>query len=163
MKKQAFLSILLFVCIHCFVSAQYDSIYFDGMYRTYQLHLPSDYDGSQNTSLIIAMHGGFGSGTQLEIQSQLSVKADEENFIVVYPEGVESLLNIRTWNAGGCCGYAMNNNIDDVGFINALMDTLISNYSIDTLRIYATGMSNGAFMSYRLACEGTRDGGAGQR
>jgi polyhydroxybutyrate depolymerase len=99
------------------------------------------------------MHGGFGSGPNLENQSELSTKADEENFIVVYPEGVASPLNIRTWNAGDCCGYSALNDIDDVGFISALIDSLSSNYAIDTLRIYATGMSNGAFMSYRLACE----------
>jgi len=153
MKKHNGLFFILFILFQSYAFGQYDSIYFDGMYRTYQLHLPVDYEAGQNSPLIMALHGGFGSGTQLESQSQLSVKADEENFIVVYPEGVESLLNIRTWNAGGCCGYAAANDIDDVGFINALMDTLIADYSIDTLRIFATGMSNGAFMTYRLACE----------
>jgi polyhydroxybutyrate depolymerase len=72
---------------------------------------------------------------------------------VVYPDGVPSHINIRTWNAGGCCGYAMNNNIDDVGFIDDLLDTLQADFAIDSLRTYATGMSNGGFMSYRLACE----------
>ncbi len=132
---------------------QYDSISFAGSYRTYQLHLPPNYDGTQELPLIIAMHGGFGNGAQLEIQSQLSVKADEEGFIVLYPEGVPGFLGIRTWNAGACCGYASDNNVDDVGFISALLDSLIGSYSIDTLRVYATGMSNGGFMSYRLACD----------
>jgi len=99
------------------------------------------------------MHGGFGSGPQLETQSKLSEKGDAAGFIVVYPEGVPSPLNIRTWNAGGCCGYSMNNDIDDVGFISSLIDSLDYELAIDPDRIYATGMSNGAFMSYRLACE----------
>lgn len=99
------------------------------------------------------MHGGFGSGPQLETQSQLSLKADKENFIVVYPDGVKSPLGIRTWNAGVCCGYSADQNIDDVGFIRKLIDTLGKKYRIDANRIYATGMSNGGFMSYRLACE----------
>lgn len=133
--------------------AQYDSISVGGISRTYQLHLPPNYDGSEDLPIIIAMHGGFGNGPQLEIQSQLSVKADEENFIVVYPEGVQGFLNIRTWNAGACCGYAADNDVDDVGFIDALLDSLMASYSIDSLRVYATGMSNGGFMSYRLACE----------
>lgn len=134
--------------------AQYNSISFDGYDRTYLLHLPSGYIETESIPLVIAMHGGFGSAINLQNQSQLSVKADAENFIVVYPEGVKGgILNIRTWNAGWCCGNASNLNIDDVGFIDALLDTLISQYSIDTNRIYATGMSNGGFMSYRLACE----------
>jgi polyhydroxybutyrate depolymerase len=133
--------------------AQYDSIFIDGSYRTYLLHLPTDYNGSNELPMVIAMHGGFGSGPQLETQSKLSEKADEADFIVVYPEGVSSPLNIRTWNAGGCCGYSMNNNIDDVGFISSLIDSLSNDLAVDTDRIYATGMSNGAFMSYRLACE----------
>lgn len=133
--------------------AQTDSITVGALTRTYTLRLPSAYDGVTPLPLVIAMHGGFGSGLQLEEQSLLSDEAELEGFIVVYPDGVPSPLNIRTWNAGGCCGYAMNNNIDDVGFINALLDTLIAENAIDTLRIYATGMSNGGFMSYRLACE----------
>ena len=135
------------------LSAQYDSIFVGGDFRTYLLYLPSNYDGSTDLPMVIAMHGGFGSGPQLETQSGLSQKADENDFIVVYPEGVSSPLNIRTWNAGGCCGYAMNNDIDDVGFISSLIDSLTDEFAIDTSRIYATGMSNGGFMSYRLACE----------
>ena len=133
--------------------AQSDSILVDGLQRSYLLRLPSAYDGVDPLPLVIAMHGGFGSGAQLEQQSQLSAKAEDEGFIVVYPDGVASNLGIRTWNAGGCCGYAMNNGIDDVGFINALLDSLLTTYAIDGQRVYATGMSNGGFMSYRLACE----------
>lgn len=134
--------------------AQYDSLQLNGLNRTYLLHLPPGYSGTNPLPLIIAMHGGFGSAANLQNQSGLSQKADLENFIVVYPEGVQSgLLNIRTWNAGWCCGPASDQEIDDVGFINALLDTLIENYAVDTNRIYATGMSNGGFMSYRLACE----------
>ena len=134
--------------------AQYDSIPFGGYDRTYLIHLPTGYTGTTDLPLIIAMHGGFGNAYNLQNQSQLSVKADAENFIVVYPEGLEGgLLGISSWNAGWCCGWASNNNIDDVGFISALLDTLVAQYSIDTSRIYATGMSNGGFMAYRLACE----------
>lgn len=134
--------------------AQYDSIPFDGYNRTYLLHLPSEYTGTEELPLVIAMHGGFGNAYNLQNQSQLSLKADSENFIVVYPEGLEGVvLGISSWNAGWCCGWSSNNNIDDVGFISTLLDTLLTQYSIDTNRIYATGMSNGGFMSYRLACE----------
>ncbi|MEZ4806369.1 MAG: PHB depolymerase family esterase [Flavobacteriales bacterium] len=146
------LSTLLFALSVCAGQAQ-DTITVGALQRTYTVRLPSAYDGTTPLPLVIAMHGGFGSGTQLENQSQLSVKAEEKGFIVVYPDGVPSLLGIRTWNAGGCCAYAMNNNIDDVGFIDALLDTLQADFAIDAQRVYATGMSNGGFMSYRLACE----------
>ncbi len=134
--------------------AQYDSIAYGGYYRTYLLHLPAGYDGASDLPLIIALHGGFGNAYRIERQSRLSAKADAEHFIVVYPEGVRGgLLSVRSWNAGGCCGFAANAGIDDVGFINALLDTLIHTYAVDTARIYATGMSNGGYMAYRLACE----------
>lgn len=134
--------------------AQYDSIPFGGYDRTYLLHLPTGYTGTEKLPLVVAMHGGFGNAYNIEQQSQLSIKSDSEHFIVVYPEGVKSpLLNISSWNAGLCCGFAQNNNIDDVGFIDSLLNTLIENFEIDTNRIYATGMSNGGFMSYRLASE----------
>jgi polyhydroxybutyrate depolymerase len=134
--------------------AQYDSIPFGGYDRTYLVHLPIGYTGTTDLPLVLAMHGGFGNAYNLQNQSQLSIKADAENFIVVYPEGLfGGALNISSWNAGWCCGWASNNNIDDVGFINALLDTLIDQYSIDPNRVYATGMSNGGFMAYRLACE----------
>jgi len=151
--KKIFLIIFIFF-ISAISYAQYDSIPFDGYDRTYLVHLPTGYTGTTDLPLIIAMHGGFGNAFNIENQSQLSLKADTENFIVVYPEGVKGgFLNIRTWNAGWCCGFSSSSNIDDVGFIDSLLNILNSQYSIDTNRIYATGMSNGGFMAYRLACE----------
>ncbi len=137
--------------------AQDDSLSYGGMWRTFRVHLPAGYDAEQDTlySLILALHGGFGSAANLENQSQLSTKADTSAhpFVVVYPEGVPSPLGIRTWNAGGCCGYARDNQIDDVGFLSALIDTLKSRFLVDSTRVYVTGMSNGGMMSYRLATE----------
>jgi len=136
------------------LKSQFQSLTWDRTDRTYLVHLPAGYDGTVELPLVIAMHGGTGNAVNIENQSQLSVKANQENFIVVYPEGVSRpVTNIRTWNAGWCCGFASSSEADDVGFINALLDTLIKNYSVDNNRIYATGMSNGGFMSYRLACE----------
>jgi polyhydroxybutyrate depolymerase len=147
--RKAFTCVLLFIA-GTTLFGQAGTITVGGLVRDYTLRLPSVYDGITQLPLVICMHGGFGSGTQVENQSQLTVKAEQEGFIVVYPDGTGG---IRTWNAGGCCGSAMNNNIDDVGFIDALLDTLIASHAIDTTRIYATGMSNGGFMSFRLACE----------
>jgi len=127
----------------------------DGIPRTYMLNLPPDYYDAADFSLVIAMHGGGGDAAQFETASKLTEKADLFKFVVVYPEGVKSTgpLGARTWNAGGCCEYARDNNIDDVGFITQLIDALIASYKINPKKIYATGHSNGGMLAYRLACE----------
>lgn len=127
----------------------------DGRERTYLLNLPLTYYEQSGFSLLIAMHGGGGSGTQFETSSRLTQKANVENFVVVYPDGVKGTgaIGARTWNAGTCCGYAVENNIDDVKFITQLIDHLIKNYKINSKKVYATGHSNGGMMAYRLACE----------
>ena len=88
-------------------------------------------------------------------QSRLSEKSDSAGFIVVYPEGLKIAGN-RTWNAGGCCAPATSLNIDDVGLVNSLLNTLIKSRSIDSTKVYATGFSNGALLSYKLANQLTR-------
>ena len=153
MKKILF-QILLFLFLSNFSFGQtnvYDSIYVGGRWRTFLTHLPKAYNGSANLPLILAFHGGSPLGYQsIQYQSSLSQKADSANFIVVYPEGVKIAGN-RTWNAGGCCAPATSLKIDDVGFVNSLLNNLFSTRSIDTSRVYATGFSNGALLCYRLA------------
>ena len=151
MKKGLFRTILLSIFLLFIVSfAQYDTLNYDGIDRIYLLHVPSSYDGLSAVPLVVALHGYSGNGAGLESLTGFSVKANSNNFIVVYPDGTGST---RSWNAGNCCGQAMTNNVDDVGFISALIDTLSANYNIDSTRIYATGFSNGSMMSYRLAAE----------
>jgi polyhydroxybutyrate depolymerase len=76
--------------------------------------------------------------------------ADREGFVTVYPDGLGVL---GTWNGGGCCGYAVQNDVDDVGFVTALLDHLEQALCIDRARVFASGMSNGGIFSHRLACE----------
>lgn len=127
----------------------------DGRERTFLLNLPPAYYTGSGFSLVIAMHGGGGSATQFETSTRLTQKANAENFIVVYPEGVKSTgpLGARTWNAGTCCDFAVTNNINDVKFITQLIDKLVADYKVNPKKVYATGHSNGGMMSYRLACE----------
>ncbi|PZR26762.1 MAG: phospholipase [Citrobacter freundii] len=127
----------------------------DGRERSYILNLPPNYYEADGFSLVIAMHGGGGSGEQFEATSLLTQKANASGFIVVYPDGVKSdgALQARTWNAGGCCDYARDNNINDVNFIRQLINKLTSTYKINPKKVYATGHSNGGMLSYRLACE----------
>ncbi len=147
--------ITIFFSINIF--SQYDSLYHNEIWRTYLIHLPPQYNSSEDNKypLILVLHGGFGSAYNIEEQSKFSIKADTAKipFIVVYPEGVKSPINISTWNAGGCCGYSANTNIDDVGFISTLLDTIEQKYLIDKNRIYVSGMSNGGMMTYRIASE----------
>jgi polyhydroxybutyrate depolymerase len=80
--------------------------------------------------------------------------ADRETFVAVYPNGSGRFgKRLLTWNAGTCCAYAVINNVDDVGFVRALISKLAESIPIDRRRIYATGLSNGAMMSHRLAAE----------
>ena len=160
MKTKIFASIFFCSILLSSVSCQnksvynsvYDSLTFKGLVRTYLLHIPPGYVNSTPSSLIIALHGGFGSAFNIENQSRLSIKSDTANFIVVYPEGIK-VLGVRTWNAGGCCGAAGSYGIDDVGFIDTLIEKLSAEYNIDHRKIFATGISNGGMMSYRLASD----------
>ncbi len=125
----------------------------DGRTRTYQIHLPPNYDGKTPLPIVINMHGGGGNANAHRKQTQMDVASDRDGFIVAYPEGTAGLGHFYTWNAGLCCGYSVKWKIDDVGFISKMLDEIEQKYTVDTHRVYATGMSNGAMMAYRLACE----------
>lgn len=132
---------------------QDERITVDQRERTYRVHLPP-VSGSTPLPLVIVLHGGGGNDDNAARMTGMSAKADQENFIVVYPDGSGRLSDkLLTWNAGNCCRYAAENNIDDVGFIRALIGQLQRDYPLDPQRIYVTGMSNGAMMTQRLACE----------
>jgi len=133
----------------------YDSMPVDGYSRSCLINLPPNYNENANFALVIALHGTAGSAVQMETDYKLTAKSNSAGFIIVYPQGVPSdgPLGIRTWNAGSCCDFAMEHHIDDVKYIRLLIQKLTANYKIDRKRIYATGMSNGAMMAYRLGCE----------
>ena len=122
--------------------------------RSYILYVPSSYDGSQPVPLVIDLHGGGGNASTQMRTSQFSALSEEKGFIVAYPSGTGRFDNkLLTWNGGACCGYAVENQVDDVGFIRALITELELQYKIDPRRVYATGLSNGGIMSFRLACD----------
>jgi polyhydroxybutyrate depolymerase len=130
----------------------------DGRKRTYRVYVPRSLPRHRPVPLLVALHGGFGSGTQFEANSGFDVLADRQHFIVVYPDGIPirsrgAFANARVWNGGRCCGPAARQQVDDVGFIRQLIDHVSRQHDIDPKRIYAAGHSNGAIMSYRLACE----------
>ena len=127
----------------------------DGRTRRYLMHLPPGYDGRNPLALVLVLHGATESPEGVEHLSGMSPKADKANFIAVYPSGTgrENPARLPTWNSGNCCGYAMQNKVDDVAFLRELVEKLKHDYAIDSKRVFATGISNGGMMSYRLACE----------
>lgn len=121
--------------------------------RTAHLHVPADLPAGP-VPLLVALHGGTGSGDQFERGSGFSEVADEEGFIVAYPDGIEGPSGgLRTWNGGACCGAAVRQDVDDVAFLRQVVGEVEDRYAIDPDRVYASGHSNGMIMSYRLACE----------
>lgn len=120
----------------------------DGRERTYVLHVPASYNGTQPVPLVLALHGRLGDGEGQEKLTHMDVTSDKHGFLVVYPDGIN-----RSWADGRAATPAEKKGVDDVKFLSALIDQLAQQYKTDYSRIYATGMSNGGFMSGRLACE----------
>lgn len=126
----------------------------DGLTRGYVLRLPPAVKSRTRVPLVIVLHGGGGNAANAENMTGFTEKGRKEGFIVVYPDGTGPLEGrLLTWNDRHCCAYAMKNDVDDVGFIRALIDELVARYPIDPKRIYATGMSNGGMMTHRLGIE----------
>jgi len=125
-----------------------------GRVRTYLLHVPPQAADKKPLAVVLNFHGGGGTAKGQKEWSGLDAVADREGFLVVYPDGTGRFgRRLLTWNAGTCCGYASTNAVDDVGFVLTLLADLAARTPVDHTRIYATGMSNGAMMSYRLAVE----------
>lgn len=129
------------------VGASSQSIQVGGLTRTFHLYRPRNLPS--RAPLVVMLHGGFGSGTQAEQYYGWDKEADGHGFAVVYPDGLD-----HAWNTGGgCCGVPAKQNTDDVGFIKAMVAAIQTEIPIDPTRIYATGISNGGIMAYRLACD----------
>jgi polyhydroxybutyrate depolymerase len=121
--------------------------------RRYLVHVPAKYDAKRPTPVVLAFHGGGGNAEGMVKFCGLNDKSDTAGFIVVYPSGTGRFEKLLTFNGGNCCGHAMNNNVDDVAFVRSLLDDLATVVNVDAKRVFATGMSNGGIISYRLASE----------
>lgn len=126
----------------------------DGRTRTYLLRMPPSDARPAPLPLVLVLHGGGGNALNAERMTGFTALARSEGFIVVYPEGsARGRLRLLTWNAGHCCGYAMESGSDDVGFLRLLIGELSRRHPIDPDRIFVTGMSNGAMLAHRLGIE----------
>jgi len=124
-----------------------------GLNRSYLVHLPVNYEKSKPIALVIMLHG---AGSNAEINRSITGMndvADQENFIVVYPNGTGLFNFMLSWNAGYCCNYVEPLGVDDVGFLKLLIEKLERDYNVDSGKIYVAGFSNGGMMTYRLGCD----------
>ena len=166
MKKNKLILILSIVCILSIVSnfsgcikkipedpnTHIRNIIFDGIDRSYRIHIPENLSINNEPSLLFVLHGGGGDAEGMELlvtQGGFNKISDENNLIVVYPNGYE-----KNWNDGRNKNDSSHQeNIDDVGFISQIIDDLIQEFNIDQNKVYCTGISNGAMMSYRLSLD----------
>lgn len=124
------------------------SIKSGGLTRDYRLYKPASYTGATAVPLVINLHGYSSNSQEQEFYAYFKAVADTANFLIVLPNGTIDAQGERFWNT-----FGGTSTVDDVGFISNLIDSLKLIYNIDSQRIYATGMSNGGFLSYSLACE----------
>lgn len=126
------------------------------MARRYVVHTPPSYQRGKPIPVVISIHGGGGNTDATEASTRMIAHSDRSGYLLVYPEGTGKTFRGKlhaTWNAGKCCASSVKNNIDDIAYFRAVIEDLKSRYSIDAKRIYATGLSNGGMMAYRIACE----------
>jgi polyhydroxybutyrate depolymerase len=133
----------------------------NGLTREYKVHVPSGYNKNNPAPLVFCLPG-VGESVQMfcvrgtnttpysgnGTSGGLIDKSDQNGFVLVMAEGYS-----HSWNGGNCCGRAAAKNLDDVALIRAILAEVEQHVNVDTKRVYATGLSNGAFMADRLACE----------
>ncbi len=121
----------------------------DGRARTYLLHVPSGVTGTVPTALVIDLHGAGGNGRQQLQMSGWDAVAGREGFLTVYPDGIDGYWNVDDT----CCGTAGDEQIDDVGFLRAIVAELGRASCLDRRRIYVSGFSNGGGLAHRMGCD----------
>ena len=124
------------------------SIIVDGHERTYEVHAPASYKGEQSVPLVLALHGRGGTGHGTAGLTHFDAVADAHGFLVVYPDGLGN-----SWADGRGATSSDKDGIDDVKFLSELIRKLTRDYKIDSSRVFVTGISNGGFMSQRVACD----------
>lgn len=146
--KRCVVALLLLFNASSFAADKSQTLTHDGQQRSFLVH---NFSAGQPTSLVIVLHGGGGSAENVASQTGFDRVAQREKIIVVYPNGSGRREDkLLTWNAGHCCAYAMQNKVDDVGFISALIDHMLAHHPIDPKRVYVTGLSNGGMMTHRV-------------
>lgn len=143
------LPLLGFVCSGFSQETLTQTLSHDGIERSYILYIPNSYTGDTPVPLVFNFHGYTSNANEQMWYGDFRPIADTAGFLLVHPQGT-SFQGSTHWNVGG---WTVGSTVDDVGFTEAMIDELAVNYNIDLSRVYATGMSNGGFMSFLLACQ----------
>jgi len=125
----------------------------DGRERSYLVHVPPKHDPKRPAPVVLVFHGAATNGRMMVHFCGMNKKADEAGFVAVYPNGTGAAGLLLIWNAGGFHGPKADQRPSDVAFVSALLDDLATGVNVDRKRVFATGMSNGGMMCYRLAAE----------
>lgn len=121
--------------------------------RPFRLHVPTTYDGDRPAPLVVALHGWGGNADRIAAQLGLADAAEERSFLLALPEGETDSEGRQFWNASPACCNADGRDLDDSGYVSAVIDEVARRYRVDAGRVFAVGVSNGGFMAHRLACD----------
>ncbi len=139
--------LLLLFSVQLFAGTSVDMyLNYQNTNRHFIVYLPTGYTPGQHLPVVFNLHGYGSDASQQIFYSKMYITADSNHFIMVAPDGLNN-----SWNSGFTLPY--NSSPDDVGFVSEIIDTLYQLYNIDLTRVYACGMSNGGYQSYRLACD----------
>lgn len=116
--------------------------------RTYILHAPPQATNETALPLLVMLHGGFGTAAHMQSRYGMDPVADELGFYVAYPDGAAF-----AWDAVHCCGLPFAYQVDDVGFLAAVIADVAARHAVDAERVCVAGHSNGGMMAYRFAAE----------
>jgi len=158
MFKRLRITVMVLFISHGMLYAGWEtkSFEFEGQNREYRIYTPADYSPSRSYSLVLGIHGLWGNMYDFpNVVSDFQSIADTADIILVYPQGLDNPPPLGTgWNSGaGMLGLYPSENINDVGFINAVTDSMQANYPIIKEQTYLFGFSNGGFMVQKIACE----------
>ncbi len=152
MRFPIYTLLILFFSSHLFAQQTInDSFTHDGETRAFTVYIPASYTVGDSWPLVINMHGYGSNNIQQIVYSAFNTVADTANCIVVYPQG---LVGTTSWgDTDTHFNSYFGTGVDDLGFLDRLIDKMHGDYNVDLKRVYSTGMSNGGYMSYVLACE----------
>jgi polyhydroxybutyrate depolymerase len=121
--------------------------------RPYGLKVPAGYDAGHPAPLVVLLHGYTADGERQAAYFGLPAEADKAGFLLATPNGTRDLMGNRFWNATDACCDWFHTGVDDVAYIDAVIDEITARYAVDPARVFVVGHSNGAFMANRYACD----------
>ncbi len=121
--------------------------------RLAEVRVPFSYDGRTALPVVFLLHGFGANGAMQDFLFKFSDRLEDDQFILVLPDGTPNAEGTPHWNATDACCDFHDEAVDDVGYLTGLLDELEERFRVDSSRVYFTGHSNGGYMSYRMACE----------